>query len=247
MIKKVITTFFTLFLISVLSVSTWASDFIETHLFPATIIINGKESEQNDSLPILNYNGNAYVPIRYFAENMQAQVGYDPQNTSIFIDYQPRTAFKSAIHSSKKEKDFELTIKSAKKIYSEGDLLQVFGEMSYTGDVQLTLNHPIPLSFYIKNSEGKVYGEVKTLEKVITAFNPGDSTLYDIPYNLITMYNAYESGVTNPSDYFNNATRPRVLPKGKYTIGVSARFVLLRENTVEQTINFDTEIPIEVE
>lgn len=56
----------------------YASDTIQAYLFPADIYINGDfKNVDGPEYAVLNYNGHAYVPIRYISENMGASVNYE--------------------------------------------------------------------------------------------------------------------------------------------------------------------------
>ncbi|WP_187274016.1 stalk domain-containing protein [Paenibacillus sp. N3.4] len=64
---------------------TYASDSIKTLLFPAKFEFNGKNTELGDEYKVLNYNGHAYVPIRFVTENIGATIDYDPETEIIFV------------------------------------------------------------------------------------------------------------------------------------------------------------------
>ncbi len=69
------------------STTVYASDSIQALLFPAKIKINGQEKKLDSEYQILNVNGHAYVPIRYVAENIGINIGYDDNSRTIFIAY----------------------------------------------------------------------------------------------------------------------------------------------------------------
>jgi hypothetical protein len=71
----------------VISASTvaYATDSIQTLLFPAKFEFNGKNAEVGNEYKVLNYNGHAYVPIRFVAENIGATIDYDPETKKIFV------------------------------------------------------------------------------------------------------------------------------------------------------------------
>jgi hypothetical protein len=71
----------------VISASTvaYATDSIQTLLFPAKFEFNGKNAEVGDEYKVLNYNGHAYVPIRFVAENIGAAIDYDPETEKIYV------------------------------------------------------------------------------------------------------------------------------------------------------------------
>jgi hypothetical protein len=47
--------------------------------------MNHAEAVMPEEAPILNYNGTAYAPLRFVAENLGATVNYDEENQSISI------------------------------------------------------------------------------------------------------------------------------------------------------------------
>ncbi|WP_232696915.1 stalk domain-containing protein [Brevibacillus daliensis] len=62
-----------------------ASGSIQALLFPASIEINGSHIALNNNYQVLNVDGNAYVPIRFVAENLGATIDYDAESKKIFI------------------------------------------------------------------------------------------------------------------------------------------------------------------
>ncbi|SFM16851.1 Copper amine oxidase N-terminal domain-containing protein [Paenibacillus sp. 1_12] len=76
---------------SILSLSTVvvASDSIQTVLFPAYFTINGQHAETNKDSPVLNYNGQTYVPARFIAEQLGAFVDYNDDYKEIIINHFP--------------------------------------------------------------------------------------------------------------------------------------------------------------
>jgi hypothetical protein len=74
-------------LIFAVSTVTYASDAVQVYLFPAKFSFNGKVTElSSDEYVILNYNGHAYVPIRFVAETMGAAVSYNESKRTIFVN-----------------------------------------------------------------------------------------------------------------------------------------------------------------
>ncbi|MDF2653426.1 MAG: copper amine oxidase-like protein, partial [Paenibacillus sp.] len=63
-----------------------ASDTIQAYLFPVKYVINGQIKELNSEYTTLNYNGHAYVPLRFFAESLGAKVNYHENETAITIN-----------------------------------------------------------------------------------------------------------------------------------------------------------------
>jgi hypothetical protein len=67
--------------------AVYASNTINAILFPAKYIFNGQEKKLDSEYVTLNYNGHAYVPIRFLAENMGSIVGYDENTRTIKVNY----------------------------------------------------------------------------------------------------------------------------------------------------------------
>lgn len=54
----------------------FAADFIEATLYPITLVINSEEKELPENQIVLNYNDHTYVPLRWIAEQINAEVNY---------------------------------------------------------------------------------------------------------------------------------------------------------------------------
>jgi hypothetical protein len=63
----------------------YASETIQAFLFPVEYRFNGEARQLSSEYTTLNYNGYAYVPLRFVAENMGAKVGYDGGNRVISV------------------------------------------------------------------------------------------------------------------------------------------------------------------
>ncbi|TXK74386.1 copper amine oxidase N-terminal domain-containing protein [Paenibacillus sp. N3.4] len=64
-----------------------ASDSLQALLFPVNIQLNGEAKQPDDSHPVVNINGETYVPLRYLSEQMGATVGWKEDTKTISIDY----------------------------------------------------------------------------------------------------------------------------------------------------------------
>lgn len=84
-----------------------------TYLFPVKFVINGENKTPNGSVETLNYNGSAYVPIRYLAESMDSAVIYDHPSKTITIDNR-------------------FTIVDANNLYSKAGFISVSKEGSHS-------------------------------------------------------------------------------------------------------------------
>jgi hypothetical protein len=67
--------------------AVYASNTLNAYIFPVKYVFNGQSKELDSEYTTLNYNGHAYVPIRYVAENMGSFVGYDEKTQTIKINY----------------------------------------------------------------------------------------------------------------------------------------------------------------
>ncbi|WP_144939858.1 stalk domain-containing protein [Paenibacillus sp. 32O-W] len=69
--------------------TAYASDTIQAFLFPSKIIINGKEAVIDNEYNIINYNGHAYLPIRYIGEYIGGTVDFIENSNTITLNYLP--------------------------------------------------------------------------------------------------------------------------------------------------------------
>jgi hypothetical protein len=84
--RKYIIAFGMIFLLLIGGTGILASDKIELLLFPAKITINSQEIIMEDDNLILNYNGHAYVPIKWLSENLNNfSVNYNNKSKTISI------------------------------------------------------------------------------------------------------------------------------------------------------------------
>ncbi|WP_163858915.1 stalk domain-containing protein [Paenibacillus elgii] len=70
-----------------LGASALASNSPEVSFFPVKYIFNSVEKQLPEEYTSLNYNGHAYVPIRFIAENSSMNIGYDSVEKRVIINY----------------------------------------------------------------------------------------------------------------------------------------------------------------
>lgn len=71
-----------------LSTAVYASEAIQAIKYQVSFLFNGVSKQlDGDEYTVLNYNGHAYVPIRFVAESMRAQVAYNETEQQISITY----------------------------------------------------------------------------------------------------------------------------------------------------------------
>lgn len=66
--------------------AVYAGDEIRAALFPAKYEVNGTAVERDGAYETLNYNGRAYVPIRFVAEQLDTVVAYEEESQTIKLD-----------------------------------------------------------------------------------------------------------------------------------------------------------------
>lgn len=73
-------------LISVATLAKASESTLEAYLFKVKYIINGAEAKLDEEYVTLNYEGHAYVPIRFITENAGLNVGYDANSQTILVN-----------------------------------------------------------------------------------------------------------------------------------------------------------------
>lgn len=130
----------------------YASDYVQALLFPVKIEFNGQNKVLGNDYTILNYNGHAYVPIRYIVENMGGEISYDGQLNQISIKYAEDQNRFSELNSVKQEGSFSLSLASQKKEYTRNEAINIWAELIYSGSTTIEVQHANPLIvYYIKH------------------------------------------------------------------------------------------------
>lgn len=144
-----------------------SSDFIQAALYPVKFIINGKEQKLPDEYSILNYNGHAYVPIRFVTEQLGGNVGFieapTVEDAKITIDITPSTGVTNPKNKLSINYEF-LTIASQGKLKgievplgtSKQELLSILGEPDETGVGNAPYLKYSHTTFYLKDDRVNV-------------------------------------------------------------------------------------------
>lgn len=69
------------------STAVYASDAIQAIKYQVEFLFNGVAKQLDSEYTVLNYNGHAYVPIRFVAESMRAQIEFNETEQQISIKY----------------------------------------------------------------------------------------------------------------------------------------------------------------
>ncbi|MCR8632019.1 ankyrin repeat domain-containing protein [Paenibacillus radicis (ex Xue et al. 2023)] len=99
-----------------LSTVVYASDTIQAIKFQVSFLFNGVSKQVDSEYTVLNYNGHAYVPIRFVAESMRGQVEYDETKQQISIKYGTPT--------EQKQTRVEMTALQLFDVAGHGDLIE---------------------------------------------------------------------------------------------------------------------------
>lgn len=137
--------------------AVYAADTIQAYLFPAKFEVNGQNKEIGSEYTVLNYNGHAYVPVRFVAESMGALVKYEDTTRTISIE-QTNLSKKLPL-----DKDF-LSYASEGKIKgiefgimsSKNEVMQIWGEPQKTGSWQTQYYAWFDYYYFFGNSDKSV-------------------------------------------------------------------------------------------
>jgi hypothetical protein len=155
---------------TLLSISTavFASESVQSYLFPAYFTINGQTASLDKEYAVLNYQGHAYVPVRFIAEQLGA-----------FVDYTERGTYKKEITINHFPSNVPI-LTDKKYSYIHFGLLDLNLDGGYTGirgllaldndkDTKTKKEHDIEfkLHFYDSNDQliGTAWGTSKSGEK----------------------------------------------------------------------------------
>lgn len=69
--------------------AVYAADTIQAFLFPTKFEVNGQNKEIGREYTVLNYNGHAYVPVRFVAESLGLGIRYTDKDNVISIMNEP--------------------------------------------------------------------------------------------------------------------------------------------------------------
>ncbi|NEW08337.1 hypothetical protein GK047_20270 [Paenibacillus sp. SYP-B3998] len=114
----------------------------------------------------MNYQGSAYVPLRFFSEYMGAKVEYNDFNQKINIYANEQYKVKSMINSKQKDNLFELITYSNKREYKENETTDIWSTLNYLDKSSLKITHgSYKISAHVTY---KINGQTNTLMNEIT-------------------------------------------------------------------------------
>lgn len=205
---------------------------------------NKKELPMEQLMVVKN---RVFVPLRFISENMGAVVGFDGKQKNVFITSNKIDRVRSSLHSKTNNTDFELKLLSNKTTYKYGEPIMIWSTLKSLTNQRLSIKHGTPLiTYYLEDADGFKLSEMKTSMAVNSEFNPGDEEIQVIPQQLFLEYHLHKNNITEVDkyleEYMSSTTHPAALPKGKYTIGVSADYFIEQDR-----VELSTEVEIVVE
>ncbi|SEG51702.1 stalk domain-containing protein [Paenibacillus sp. UNC499MF] len=116
-------------LLALMSILAYALSFSLDFLSSQKFVINGRQME----FPVIDYNGHVYVPLRFVAENMASDVGYNASTGITSID-QHSVRFDDVVAAPKPEVVYEKRLGNGSVWMQDIPLLQ--GNSCWAGCIQ---------------------------------------------------------------------------------------------------------------
>ncbi|CAN7649820.1 stalk domain-containing protein [Paenibacillus sp. LjRoot56] len=138
-----------------LSTAVFASESVQTYLFSAFFNINGQNVPLDDKeYAVLNYQGHAYVPVRFIAEKLGAFVDYTDQGTykDITINH-----FPSNVPILKDDKYANIHF-GLLDLYLDGGYTGIRGLLALDHDKDSITEHEIEFKLHFYDENNKVIG-----------------------------------------------------------------------------------------
>ncbi|OCT13670.1 hypothetical protein A8709_18965 [Paenibacillus pectinilyticus] len=160
------------------STAAFASDSIQALLFPARFEINGSAVDLGKDYQVLNVDGHAYVPVRFVAENLGANIDYDTDSQKIVIQNRPLDIT---------DPDYKTISVGNLILTKDGDNTKVTGQLKFDG-VGITQNSiNALLTFYnednVKIGDVTISGDDFGVDaKTFVTEGKGDFRKYDAAY-----------------------------------------------------------------
>ncbi|UKS25250.1 copper amine oxidase N-terminal domain-containing protein [Paenibacillus sp. HWE-109] len=204
------------------SVSVYASNEIKAYLFPVSVSVNQNEINYSKNYATINYEGSAYVPLRFFAEYMGAKVEYNDSYPKINIHTFDQDNVKSMINSKDKDNFFEMASYSKNLEYSSDEPIYLWSTLNYMGSNSLTITHGEPLITYsLSDSEGFEISSGTNQILIKEVWNEGDQLRTTFPLALVEEYNTQKSKQNNLE--IENK-HPWLLTPGSYKISAHLKY-----------------------
>ncbi len=214
-----------------------ANDVLAT-LFSAKLRFNGENKSPGQGQHVLNYNNRVYVPLRFIAESMGADVFYDEKSRTVSVKHVTPHPTKSQVVAVDSDRPFTLALRSAKRHYFQEESLRVWASFTYSGDKEMTISHTTPLiGFEIRDENGRTVRSERFNEGRST-FNKHDEYRYEFPVQLIRSFHTEHDISSSETPMLHD------LPQGKYILAAEARYSLPDRPQEEKVLRAEIEIQI---
>ncbi len=216
----------------------YASEGIEAYLFPVTYEVNGQAVDANGYIT-LNYEGHAYVPIRFISESLGSTVKYHDGEKRISITQSPSRNAVRTINEG-----FLLEISSDKSEYRYGETPEITALFSYVGeDGGKTIYYSKPLvRFKIEDAEGNVREGGNWEDNNELTLNKGSYQAQKLDPLFIRYFNHTKSGITSLDEYLHRTPNEDVWDKGEYKVTAAVEYGITNGGnpmqTITSTVNF---------
>ncbi|CAN7742664.1 hypothetical protein [Paenibacillus sp. LjRoot56] len=142
----------------------FASESVQTYLFPAFFNINGKNAHapiDDKEYAVLNYQGHAYVPVRFISEQLWAFVDYTDQGTykEITINH-----FPSNVPILKDNKYANINF-GLLDLYLDGGYTGILGLLALDHDKNSITEHDIEFKLHFYDVNDKLIGTASSTSK----------------------------------------------------------------------------------
>ncbi|CAN7492014.1 stalk domain-containing protein [Paenibacillus sp. LjRoot153] len=140
-----------------------ASESIQAYLFPAFFTINGQNAPLDKEYAVLNYQGHAYVPVRFLAEQLGAFVDYSDEGMykNIAINHFPSNA---AIITDEKYSNIHFGLLD---LYLDGGYTGIRGllALDHEMDSKIKTEHAIEFKLHFYDANDNLIGTASGTSK----------------------------------------------------------------------------------
>lgn len=219
-----------------------ASNVLQGVNFPVHLFFNHVQQEVDDGYQIINFDGHAYVPLRFIADKTNSGIYYDDGKKS--IDFYYPTSFTFSGHTSVQDKDsFQLKLNSKKQKYNRDEVPRIWADFIYDGDNEVNVTHTIPmLKFIIKDNNGRYWEQAQYDSLETTTFKKFSQYRSDLSPRDIEGFHFNNSNAVTYEEFQNSGKNPYLLEPGTYDISVTASY-----QVNNQPISISTSFQIEIE
>lgn len=190
----------------------------------------GGQKLTSESMPVLQHNGAAYIPVRAF-EYVEGFVGYDAKTKSIYLDsfYPKQYGATSQIYDKSENELFQLRINSGSTSYKVGDPLNIWTTLNVKSNHTIQLRHSSLIQYRITDADGHEVGNPTAARWYESVLQPDDEILESWSDLLIYQYNVWKHNIIEEQDH-KKVPRLLRLPAGTYTISAIVEYQVADEN-----------------